>query len=249
MARPNMGMRSYQAAIALSNCGVTLLERRCFNEAIVAFRDALDQLRYAFPGVDFAEDENEVKIATSFQKSTNSLIRIASSKDIMDELPSLPFDITILEDQCCAVDPKGIVESIGYNTNAFAIRIDDSFDDGGTSIDLNSAIILLNYGTAYRCCITSKASLQNSYKYSHLSYGVLCRRLSYYLDVIDDVEASKLLLTCILSVQNLIYLSQELLMPVKAQSLFTKLFQLKNALVEIGNKSCIKSTRTMAAAA
>jgi hypothetical protein len=251
-------IRSYKAAIALSNTGVGLLERNRFSDAMATLKGALDLMRSAFPQNDqecqqVSQSKKEAEIYHLLNQASQRLARPLSAEEKRKALLELPFSLTVLPDD---QSPKAVlhtISEIASSHDAFAIRIDDSKTcDDSKFLDVDSAIILMNYGTASRCHAATISPacprlLHGSFRYFHLAFGVISHQPALVINESDDIEAIRLLLVLTLVMQNLMQLSWQMKKPHQAQSYHHKLCHLRVALLRLEKIPRLSVSRNRAA--
>jgi hypothetical protein len=150
-------IRPYQAAVALSNMGVTLIERQLYADAVITIRDALFIIRaHADP-----ERESDIKknnalptdldIQCMINRATNCLLYHSLSN--FDTSKSNSIKLTIVSD--CQGNIQDILSAVN-EAEAYVVRIDDTInpvEDFSSAYIIHSkaCAILLNYGTACQC--------------------------------------------------------------------------------------------------
>jgi hypothetical protein len=177
MRRKYQYVHLYRTAIALSNMGVTLLERKCYLEAVETLRDALLLIRAVVNPVN--EDGTTVIAANTvatipvptdtdiqfmIQRATNYLMyghpfrqpHTCTSPPVVDKVPSIKskkFRLKVLSD--CRSSTLDILQAAN-DFDASLVRIEDTMnqDEDCCSdyvVQTTASTILLNYGTACRC--------------------------------------------------------------------------------------------------
>jgi hypothetical protein len=194
--------KAYTAAIALNNMGVSLLERRCYRQAMEAFSDAMTVMReismlhkepsnmvYKRPSLR-PSYTNDAKL----QKAIYNLAHCQRDVDPDHKSDSHINFCVLTERGCTAVIGSALQdESIFKSSTTFLIRVELERKSIHDCLDrdraFESAIILHNLGNAYKCLAsvatsasTAKKNLESSLKIFELSYSVLQNEWSPELD-------------------------------------------------------------------
>lgn len=226
-----IGLRSYRAAISLSNIGINMLQRHCYTEATATFRDALELMRDA-AGQPSAGGglEDEKRMNFLLQESSRRFAEVFSNSKRASSSAFAPL-IVLGDDFNSDFVRTALKEPSSNNREAVAIRIDDRKEiDCDARFQFDSAIILFNYATATRCLSVAIPSspmiLQAAYKSFHMSYGVLTK-IKNSKSAEDDLLSIRVHLIAMLAVQHLALSAVELQMLEKAQEHYNLLCGLK----------------------
>jgi hypothetical protein len=146
-------MCKYRVAIALSNMGVTLLERNRYSDGIASIRDALFVVHAVpcTPSSELGQVTSDYDIKNMLLRATNCLI--SSNEAILPSQGKVPLHLTILSDtQNSTVDVLNAVNQ----ADAYLVRIDDTInptESYGSVPAMHSIIVAmtLNYSTACQC--------------------------------------------------------------------------------------------------
>lgn len=243
-----MHTRFFKAAVALSNTGVTLLERHCYDDAIVTIRDALFLIRAAFPGNESKRMWKESAIHFALRRASHCLSR---SLPVDERKQVATCNLKVLSDnQSC---PTEVVRAIN-EAEVFAVRIDDSrYDDCVYLMHSEASIILLNYATACRCLHSSDRKpnpslLHEAFNFLHMAYGILARQFVLPLKQEDEVESSQMISLAMLVLHNLIQLCAQLAMPVQHLNFGNKLGRIMETFLRLNDMPCWSYTHTAPAA-
>lgn len=157
-------IRPYQAAVALSNMGVTLIERQSYADAVITIRDALFLIRaFADPGRHANEAlPTDEDIQYMIHRATNCLL-YQSVTDISSTRESR-IKLKILSDRQSSVFD---IFSAVNEVDMYLVRIDDTInpiEDYATAFTLHSkaSAVLLNYGTACQCLHLAQRDAMNN---------------------------------------------------------------------------------------
>jgi hypothetical protein len=196
-------IRPYQAAVALSNMGVTLIERQSYADAVITIRDALflirafaDPERYANEVLPTDED-----IQYMLHRATNCLM-YHSIPDINSANPTF-VSLKILSDyQSSVLD----IFSAVNEADMYLVRIDDTInpiEDYASAFTIHSkaSAVLLNYGTACQCLYAAQRDaiksssnyqggdfeiLEEAMLFLKISYRILIRQMEPIVRLLDD---------------------------------------------------------------
>jgi len=156
----------YRGAIALSNIAVSLQGRHCYRQALQTAEDAVLLMKHACR----AREQQQGELSNSANahataaaedminmKIHKALRRIAKPEPSTVTLPRAPpgcedFSVASVSDDTIAMEST--VFTLSTN-QAVMIRIDEYGMDGARDVDIDSSIILHNYGI---CCL-SQASI------------------------------------------------------------------------------------------
>lgn len=221
-----MSMRSFKAAVALSNIGVTLLERHCYHDAVLTIREALRLIRAASPGDEDRRTTKESDIQCALRRACH---RLSQSHAVWAQRAGQAVYLKVL----CANQtvPSDILRAV-QNADVFALRIDDCRgDDGAHSMHSEASAILFNYGTACRCLQSSISAqpcpkiLYEASNFLHMAYGILVS-----LKQTDEIEVCRMLGIAMLVLHNLMQLCEELGMPEHYQNYGNKFARIHETL-------------------
>jgi hypothetical protein len=179
----------HRAAISLNNTGVTLLQRRCYRQAIATLRDAVVAISSASRRID-QEREDSPNNSDLFSRETpciNAMIhqaakRLAKPEPSVDHTTVSQYDLQVLSD-CenpsilqqyphhylstpTPTTPSPTAPVTGFNNNhAFLFRIEALNYEASTdhNFDLQASIILQNFGVANRVI----AGLTDDLRFKH----------------------------------------------------------------------------------
>lgn len=206
-------VRSYKAAISLSNTGVTLLKRQFFNEAVATMRDALRLVREALQdNCPMSLGSNtEAKIDQFLHEASKSL---AESMEVIATSLNQSLSVHVISDEFDK-DMAHRAVNAAHGEEIIAIRFENNREWDMNTFHHDAAVILLNYGTACRCLARVSQSpstpLLSAYRFFQMAYRVLSRTpTGAEIQCVDDVEAIRLHLLSMLVVRNLMTLSMQL---------------------------------------
>lgn len=223
-------IRPYQAAVALSNMGVTLIERQSYADAVITIRDALFLIRA------FADPERCTNEALPTDEDIQYMIHRATNCLLYHSIPDYDctsmtyLNLKILSDhQSSVLD----IFSAVNEADMYLVRIDDTInpiEDYASAFTIHSkaSAILLNYGTACQCLhlaqrgtingSTSNATeggdveiLKEAMLFLKISYRILLRQMEpimRFLDsknmIVAEMEVTRTLNLTALVLQTLI---------------------------------------------
>jgi hypothetical protein len=245
----SLSHREYRAAIALNNIGVTLLERRCFKQALATLQDAVVLMKIAFlpPTAAFSKD-----VVAKLQKAHE---RVACPRPCSQTAPIMRFQV-ISDDG----DTSVLFENTTTEKNSLAcallVRFEDVTAFGDRCCDIDSSVILHNFGQS--CLLYSKTMSssvfadrlrQNSFAILNLCQQVL---LSCFFQCREDdvLKLQKVFFVSVVVTQTLSQaLAEETNMAGPLGSCLAKLSNLKAALRELSRFDSIVTSLQIAAAA
>jgi hypothetical protein len=169
--------QSYRSVIALNNIGVSLLERRCYQQAAETLKDALSLIK----AVSTTQNRHSLQETVHTARQ-----RLANPQAVRHEV----VHVEVLTNTVSAKAMRAILEETSCNdSKASAIRIED-FDCGTTS-EFISAILLHNFGLSYYC-ISKAAKKGSSNEQKYLNGAVRLLRISHsvFAKAIDENSES-----------------------------------------------------------
>jgi hypothetical protein len=225
-------VRAREAAIALNNVGVSFLERRRYHLAMDTFKDSLDIMRASFVATEEQQEQSIAKVTTAaltssgewnaspaefevdepLHKASKSLARSSSALYFAEQ------DDAHLNAVSDDISPEAILviaHQVGghHQYNPYAIRIHTNIDMFVSDFDVETALILFNYGVANQlysqecCCpVQSSNALHGASKLFHLAHIILSQ---ISLENLEEVDVWKFLLTSLLVLENLIQICNE----------------------------------------
>ena len=177
---------AYAAAVSLNNVGVSLLQHHSFVPAMAAFNDALaimrDLSRYA---VDESGKSLHPRAMSTISAAGEKLRRarqdLASSISSVVGKERAEIDFCILTDNEAAtvVIDALKTQSVFTKNTCFLIRIESYEVDELVELDLESSVILQNYGNVYRCLAflsepnKARQHSENAFKLFNLAFSLL----------------------------------------------------------------------------
>lgn len=206
---------AYAAAVALNNIGVSLLQRHSFRPAMEAFNDALaimrDLSRYS---VDESGKSFHPRAMGSISRVGDKLRR--ARQDLASSIASVVYnkeradiDFCVLtENEAATVVIDALKsQSVFTKNTCFLIRIESYDADELVELDLESAVILQNYGNVYRCLafvsepIKARQHSENAFKLFNLAFSLLRGQCD---DEMSEDVPSKFLPISILILRSLV---------------------------------------------
>jgi len=171
--------QTFTTAIALNNAGVSLLRRHCYRQANDAFNDALKVMRDLSTPCQARQHSSDL---------LNSMLQKAYSDVFESQRYSQTDDATfriVTEEESTDVIVAGMQQPsyMAFST-IFLIRIElegKSIQEcQSEDLDVQSAIILYNYGVVYKCLASTEPRtelaiqpLRRASKLFSLSYSIL----------------------------------------------------------------------------
>lgn len=179
-------------AIALNNVGVTLLQRRCYREAMAVFNDSFSLMQLLLENdpnnnkstntvLNNNEDYSLDSIANEFlQSASTMLVKSSSSSSTATSKKDIDnFKLNVLCTNRYNNNSNILLKDAAHvsptSFTGYALRIDndnnvesiaDLCDNNKNSIQLESAIVLFNMGTACRCYAYEVSNFTSSVKTS-----------------------------------------------------------------------------------
>jgi hypothetical protein len=184
--------REHTVAIALNNVGVSLLERGSYHESMEAFRDAVSVMN------EISATSHQQKISRKRPISSSALdakLRKANySLSVCDPVQDSNMTFCVLtEEESESVIGVALQDETTFfdYTTTFLIRIEKSMlNCENTNVDLQSSIMLQNFGSVFKClaftapsAACAKQYCKDSFKLFQLSYSLLKRDIEGSLPV------------------------------------------------------------------
>jgi len=223
----------HRTAISLNNTGVALLERGCIKQSFQTLADSVAVMTAAF--------QNGGQSMTTNYEAHQGMLHLAAQRQArLEPEPFVvrPYDIQVLSDYQ-SLDALSALfyayvtapPSLSYplssfykdninNNHAVLLRIEGLDNDSSieNGYELESAIILYNYGIAYRCMAYLTQDICSRYeinvgamKLLHLSYSIVSANCeSHAATDLEECELRRIVLLSTLVLQNLVLLSTEL---------------------------------------
>jgi hypothetical protein len=245
-----------RAAISLNNTGVELLQRRCYHQGMSTLKDAVALASAALVNRGQGEDGADCSRQELYMEAVLHQAAQRLAKPEPRVSTESQFELQILSDyQSPAIfqeqqyrNPSTArsnqitlppVPSI-FTDHAYLLRIDAlDFEpsSAGLNLELQSSILLLNLGIAYRCMadlvdeVSTKNELQvGAMRIFAYSYSVLMSKCeTLFGDHVDDMDLQRLLLATILVLQNLVSLTSLLERHELFQEYTSRLDQLQHS--------------------
>jgi hypothetical protein len=223
--------RAYTVAIALNNLGVSLLERDSYPEAKEAFQDAISVMMEISAKCEEQKMSTKRSLSSStldakIRKASYNLSNCAAVKDDS----KIKFCVFTKEESAAVTGAALQDENMFYDSSTtFLIRIEKTIHDCENSgVDLESSIILHNYGNVYKCLATTantsacaKELCQGAFRLFQLSYSLLGR----------DEEGSPPI--SILILRSLACFASTLGMDREAKAYYSHMLNLKDSFLEM----------------
>jgi hypothetical protein len=235
-------LRMYKAAVALNGTAVSLLERHCYHGAMHTFKDALDLIRVAIdeelcPG-EISVQSAEAQISECLRMASRRLMKSFEVKCISTAQDEKPPTVSVLSDN--PNPTSNMARELFTSTNIFAFRIDDDnqFKEDSRSMDLEIAIILHNFATAYLWHVRTIPNgtiemYQGPYNMFHRALVVLSRKPIVGDREVDDLEALRILAVSTLVVKGLVEISSRMSMTEEATNYYKTLCILQGAVHQL----------------
>jgi hypothetical protein len=140
--------RAYKAIVSLNNAGVSLLQRRLYNEAIDTMKDAIRLMRFSF-----FSGASSMPSSTEFDLALQAAWKRTSIKhaEIQDDI-----HLVLITDHD---NPYAVYDSLDGRSNVLCCvniePVEDFCDSDMERLEAESAMLLYNYGIAHRCAARS----------------------------------------------------------------------------------------------
>ena len=199
-------IRPYQAAVALSNMGVTLIERQSYADGVITIRDALFLIRA------YADPERYTNEALPTEEDIQYMIHRATNCLLYNSIPSsISTNTTSINLKILSDHQSGFLDIFKAVNEAdmYLVRIDDTInplEDYATAFTVHSkaSAVLLNYGTACQCLHSAQRDainrssnyqcsdvdiLEEALLFLKISYRILMRQMGPIMRSLDDKQS------------------------------------------------------------
>jgi hypothetical protein len=233
-------LRDYRGAIALNNIGVSLLERRAYRQAVETLKDAITFMKHVFrpqvvvtPGATFKSSSLNVdaRVAAAMER-----LECPQSSPTLRDPEDLVVQDSLQPSSIRAAALEGISSSF---TMPIRIEAADSDSPENRDPDLESAIMLYNFGIAHLCLSKlSRAGLtkfrDGALKLFNMSYSIISNKNA--LAGMNTEEIRKLsetrVLLAIVVLNNLVRVQTEMGKHAEANESYQRLVRLGSAVRE-----------------
>jgi hypothetical protein len=237
--------RAYTAAIALNNVGVSLLERGSCLQAREAFLDAMNVMKeISIICAEQVSGKRPLAFSTLDAKLHKASCNLANCVAVKDDL-RMNFCVLTEEESPAVIAAALQDENMFFNSSTtFLIRIEKSMRDGEISdVDIESSIILHNFGNVYKCLATTattascaKELCEGALKLFEFSFSLLRKHDGDYLPV------------SILILRSLASFASGLGMEYEAESHYSHMLELEDYFLQT-DYMFVESSESAAAAA
>ncbi|GKZ01537.1 hypothetical protein MPSEU_001104300 [Mayamaea pseudoterrestris] len=189
-----------QAALALNNVGVSLLERGCYRQGMEVLQDGISVLKELFGSSENKNDHaNKTDIGTKLQKASDKMMMMMPHAAIAFNVATSPATPSI---HTISYQVNGFVEILSCvgvspsSSKCYLVRMDSPLEHAGFGVsnvpDMESAVLLYNLGMAQlllsRVVSTCNVSimLENAHRILHLASCIVARRSSTCADTLEE---------------------------------------------------------------
>ena len=259
--------RLRMAAISLNNTGASLVERQCYNQAIAAFKDAVSVMKavtatsasslrdptkassnqLTVPSPTHEDHCSTFHIESLLRKASHSLSNPHPDLDPTQGIVAVKIRV-LTHDESFAVTKETLrqEERDFESSTSFLIRIETDtcsfINDQGRFLDIESSIMVHNFGSAYRCLATLADTpavtiqlFQSAFKFSKLSYSILQNCLWHTGSQDNDQGGDLMEAICIIYLQTLASYASALGKPCDAEIWYSRLTEAKSSFLEREN--------------
>jgi hypothetical protein len=248
-----MMLRDFRKAIALNNVGVSFLERRDYRQAVETLADAIQVMRSTFRlnQINAANLEAFTTVPTETDVMLQKAMqRIASTSS---QFSMGPIEVYSHDDSDLA-SIKAAAQYGPSSSVAFPIRIRccEYTESEENDFDVQSAIILRNYGIALAClarmnCNTRTDRLrQKAMKVFRLGQSLICSRIAAQSDAV--LQSRSLLISAML-LNDIVQVLHELGLSMEASVVHERIMRLATVMKELESMGGFGEPSSMAAAA
>jgi hypothetical protein len=247
-------LAEHRQAIALSNMGVSLLEKGLYREALETIKDSVVAIKGLY-GSQRCRSQNEHDVPVPLADEVKRAYRrLAQGKR---EIVSISIEVIADDDGFCSI--KNLKKNLTHSSNfsiCYPIRI-DSFNSDMHCLDFHSGIVLHNFSTAHLCLSRLPAlSPKRAQKLRDGAYKVGCLANKTLAKLIlDDNEATfcgqvlqetSLFIATLATLKTLVSVLHESGCLREAKAFFQRMLDLQGAVLDVGD---VELYCTMAASA
>jgi hypothetical protein len=235
--------RAYTAAIALNNVGVSLLERGSYLQATEAFQDAMNVMKeISATCAEQGSRKRPLAFSTLDAKLHKASYNLATC--VKDD-SRMNFCV-LTEEDSPAVITKALQDknTFFYSATTFLIRIEKSMRDGEISeVDIESSIILHNFGNVYKCLATTATTASSA---KELCEGAL-KLFEFSFSLLQNHDEDYLPIS-ILILRSLASFALTLGKEREAESYYLHMLELEDCFLQM-DYMLVESSESAAAAA
>ena len=219
-----------QAALALNNIGVSLLERGCYREGMEVLQDGIRTMKSMFKASEDSTDDVT-------DPSNDPLEKLHKARDKASQVSSQVIDTSStakIKTLSFQVDGlSGVLEHLGKSPSStfYLVRMDIPLECAvsvSNTPDLESAVLLYNFGMAQLLISSvisnSQPMVENSHRILHLASSIVARR-SNTCD--DSLEEAALLQMGLLVLNGMIQVLIESGMDLAAATVFERYLKVR----------------------
>jgi hypothetical protein len=247
--------KNYRSAVALNNIGVSLLEKRCYQQAMATLKDAVTVLKIGFKSrsdtTELSEEDTSFDVKGMLSRATKRLARPKPSVAV----GKAPIRLSVQSNSDMHAAANLAIEQGPTLTVVYAVRIDEiEFD---TVLDRNpdteSSITLLNFAISYLFMsrVTGCAGMSRSLRCGALKIFVASHSILEACQTTceDELHANYMVHVEALVMSSLVQLSREVQGGGDASiKLYSKFVRLRSLIFELSELS-IPSLQVAAGAA
>ena len=202
-------LADYRAVVALNNMAVTLLERRCFRDALASFKNALDLMGSLRPESSNQRRPSAEKQNVFLQKASKSVAR--STRTVEASAARSGFSLTTISHDDSAEVVTVALHEIPSDFSGFVFMIE--FDESNVNLSIDSSIILHNFSVACRMqswefknTKKKRQLVERAYMFAQVANSILMQES----DILEDeLQMKRALVVSMLILQELIQLSSQ----------------------------------------
>jgi hypothetical protein len=230
-----------QAALALNNVGVSLLERGCYRQGMEVLQDGITVLKDLFKSTEM-ETTVVGHLVTSITNTSNSTKLLQKARGKVLQPQYLLSDATASPSiQTISYQVNGLSEILSHmgtslsSSQIFLVRMDVPLECSSFSVsnapDLESAVLLYNFGMAQlllsRVVPHGGALMMtdNAHRILHLASSIIARRSSTFCDTLEETA---LLQMGLVVLHGIIQVLVETGMDFEAASVFDRYLKVRD---------------------
>jgi hypothetical protein len=242
----------FKAAVHLNNTGVSLLQRRCYRQAMKTLSDALSIMKAVSSRLDASSTEAPTLQGKEFSTDIQGKLRDAAQR-LASPRPSTAemcknISVQVLSDDSSptAVEPSLLGEACDTGSPCsqviYLIQMEPADFEVPNEKDAayESSTILYNYGMAYRCLSSLSTSIpftpkldNGAFQMFYLAYSTLLTH--HGMDQrLMSAQFSRIILTALLSLHHLVDLAHQFGRESDRHGYFIRLRDLQNSIRRLG---------------
>jgi hypothetical protein len=231
----------YRGAIALNNYGVTFLEKGDYRSALATLKDAVTSMKMAFQPASGSKVEKERSDVSSLLKKATKRSRPLNSQQERPLSSMRAFSVTDDEFEAAHTVKQALFRENMVADALYSIRFEvKDIETHEKDMDLESAIMLNNFGLAHLCLYRSDVNSPNASTLINGAYIIFSLARSLFVKNLYNPREESLhvryLLFGAVVTRNFIVVLGELVCHRECQAALRGMFEIQALLSEFDNE-------------